>query len=141
MKFQIIPYFVFPGNAMDAIRYYEEIFAVKAWVSTYGEWPNEFDQQVPDEIADKVMHAAIETEQFSLYFSDAESSDDVRIGNQISLTLSVDTLADAEFFYDKLSPEADIISPLAPTTYSDGYAYLIDNLQIPWQIIADKTEE
>lgn len=68
MAYDLVPYLVFGGNAKEAIEFYEGVFGAKAFVTHYGEWPQEFDNNVPEDIKDKVMHSELKTESFSLFF-------------------------------------------------------------------------
>lgn len=138
MTVEVVPYLTFNGNAEEAIRFYEEVFKTKAFITYFGDWPQEFDNYVPDEIKDKVMHSELKTEQFSLFFSDHyDSTIPYQVGNAVSLALSVNTKEEAEELYNQLGAGGETIMPFESTSYSEGYAQFTDKFGIVWQVIAD----
>ncbi|MBG9988319.1 VOC family protein [Aerococcaceae bacterium DSM 111176] len=142
MAYDLVPYLVFGGNAKEAIEFYEGVFGAKAFVTHYGEWPQEFDNNVPEDIKDKVMHSELKTESFSLFFSDHfDSSIPYQVGNAVLLTLDVRTREEAEDLYNKLSDGGQTIMPFEATSYSSGFAQFTDKFGMNWQVIADMPEE
>ncbi|MBG9984850.1 VOC family protein [Aerococcaceae bacterium DSM 111022] len=142
MAYDLVPYLTFNGDAKEAIGFYEEIFGAKAFVTYYGEWPQEFDNNVPDDIKDRVMHSELKTEGFSLFFSDQFDSDiPYRVGNAVMLTLTVKTKEEAEDLFKRLGAGGETIMPFESTSYSPGFAQFSDKYGIHWQVIADMPEE
>jgi PhnB protein len=69
MASRLNPYLTFPGNAKDAMQFYQSVFGGTLAVNTFGEYGEQ-----DTEIADKVMHARLETDRgFTLMSSDSQA--------------------------------------------------------------------
>lgn len=135
---QLAPYLTFSGNAIDAIRFYEEVFAAKTSIHYYSGSPEEFDGKVPEEIQDLVMHSDITTENFTFHISDNfDTTQSQVVGNTFSLMLYVEASEEALSLIDKLGAGGEVIMPYEVTSYSGGFSMFTDKFGVQWQVIVN----
>lgn len=130
MASRLNPYLNFPGNTKEAMEFYKSVFGGTLALNTFGE----FGEQSP-ELADKVMHAMLETDHgFTLMASDPPPGMDVTTGNNISISLSGDDADDLRGYWDKLSSEGNVQVPLEKQMWGDIFGMCSDKFGILWLV-------
>ncbi|MFB5085477.1 VOC family protein [Symbiobacterium thermophilum] len=133
MAVRIVPYLVFGGNAREAIQFYADVLDGRIeGILTFGDNPF---PGMPEEAENRVMHAQLTVGDSALFFSDTYPGQDHRPGNQVAVTLLVDTVEEAERIYTALAEGAqEIALPLQQTDWSPAYAQVTDKFGVPFQI-------
>ena len=130
MTSRLNPYLNFAGNTKEAMEFYKDVFGGKLDVNTFGE----YGQQDP-EIADKVMHALLETDRgFTLMASDPAPGMEVKPGNNISISLSGDDAEELRGYWDKLSAEGSVQMPLEKQMWGDTFGMCTDKFGLAWMV-------
>jgi PhnB protein len=124
------PYIQFPGTARDAMHFYQNVFGGDLRINTFGEFGS------PDPaIADKVMHAMLETDQgFTLMASDEAPGMERTAGGNIVVSLSGDDAADLHRYWDALSAEGEVMMPLEKQMWGDEFGQCRDKFGISWMV-------
>jgi PhnB protein len=93
MAVRINPYLVLNGNAEEAIKFYAEALGGTIHgIIKFGDNPF---PGMPEEVKDRVMHAHLTIGDSALMFSDTYPGQEYTIGNQVTVTLQVDSVAAA----------------------------------------------
>lgn len=133
-------YVNFDQNAKDAIRFYERVFDLEPTkILTYGGFQGDPSYQSPEHIKDLVMHAELHIFGSRVMVSDTPRGfgQDHVLGNHVTLAITSQNFDDLKRAYDRLSEGATIITEFAPTFFSGGYGYLIDQFGLGWQLILE----
>jgi len=126
------PYLHFDGRCREAFVFYAATFhGAITMIATYGESP--MCAELPAAIKDRVMHAQLDIGDQVLMGSDApDDSPSTPAG--FSISLNVESVADAERVYAALADGAVIRMPLQPTFWSARFGMLTDRFGIPWMV-------
>ena len=130
------PYFVFDGNAAEAIVFYKTILNAKNIDITYfRDLPEDPDFIIPDKAKDLVMNASFELPNGGLFmFSDNFPGMPFSIGEQISTTLIFDNEEETRHVFKQLSEDGNILMELQETFWSPLYGNVIDRYGNQWQV-------
>ncbi|MEY8292177.1 VOC family protein [Carnobacteriaceae bacterium 52-44] len=130
------PYFIFDGNAAEAIVFYKTILNAKNIDITYfRDLPEDPDFIIPDEAKDLVMNASFELPNGGLFmFSDNFPGMPFSIGEQISTTLIFDNEEETRHVFKQLSEDGNILMELQETFWSPLYGNVIDRYGNQWQV-------
>lgn len=134
----INPYLAFPGTCEEAFRFYEHVFNAKiSRLERFSDMPQQDDLVVPQAFMNKIMHAALPINgQALLMGSDGgdEWSPKMTTGNNISLSIAVDTKADAERIFEALSEDGKVTMPLGVSFWGEYFGMCTDKFDINWMI-------
>jgi PhnB protein len=124
------PYLSFSGNTREAMEFYNSVFGGTLVVNTFGE----YGEKNP-ELADKVMHAMLETDSgFTLMASDPAPGMEVHAGNNISISLSGDDSDELRGYWDKLSEGGNVQMPLEKQMWGDTFGMCSDKFGLTWLV-------
>lgn len=114
MASQLNPYLGFPGNAREAMTFYQSVFGGELDMLTFAQ-----GGMPPDsENADQLMHAHLRTEDgYQIMGSDGMDSSS---GGAISIAITGSEKDKISAFYAKLCEGGDVIEPLAEAPWG-GY--------------------
>jgi PhnB protein len=130
MGSRLNPYVMFEGNAHEAMEFYKDVFGGDLRLNTFGEYG-----ATEPAIADKVMHAQLETDRgFTLMASDPPPGIDRRPGNNISISLSGEDADELRGYWEKLSMGGTVTMPLERQMWGDEYGQLVDKFGISWMV-------
>lgn len=131
------PYLNFGGNCREAFTRYQEIFGGELLLLPMSEMPGE---DVPDDRADLIMHAALTFGDNLLMGSDDPTGgfDGVR---GMHVNYSVDTVAEAERVFGALSEGGEVTMPVGETFWSPSFGMCVDRFGTPWMVNAEAPEE
>ena len=130
MASRLNPYISFRGNAREAMEFYRSVFGGELTVSTFGEF------NAPDpSIADKVMHSQLETPAgFTLMGADTPPGMEVTQGDNITVSLSGDDADGLRGYWEKLSGDGKVSTPLAKQMWGDEFGSCQDKFGINWLV-------
>ena len=136
----IEPYLIFDGNCEKAFTFYESVFGVKiAAIMRYKDMPTEAKKNVPESDMERVVHVLLTvSNKVSLMGSDSSGSIKTHIGDNVSLTLNMESETEARHIFEKLSEGGKVTMPLEKTFFADLYAMFTDKFGIHWMIVYTK---
>jgi PhnB protein len=131
MVSRLNPYVTFTGNARQAMEFYRSVFGGKLSLTTFSEYgPPDADY------ADQIMHGMLETDRgFTLMGSDVPPAmKDVKVGNNIVVSLSGDDADELRGYWQKLSASGEVSVPLEKQMWGDEYGACTDQFGIEWMV-------
>ena len=130
MASRLNPYLNFPGNAREAMEFYNSVFGGKLTVNTYGEYGA---PDAPE--ADKIMHGQLETDNgMTLMGADNPPGTEHNPGNNISLSLSGEDDAELRGYWEKLSAGGMVMVPLEKQMWGDEFGMCADQFGLTWLV-------
>ncbi|MFN7980911.1 MAG: VOC family protein [Vicinamibacterales bacterium] len=123
-------YLNYPGTCEEAFNFYAQHLNAKlGHISRHGQTPN---PNIPPDWKDKVMHADLEIGNATLMGADIPSAQPVR---SAYVTLTLDTVADAERVYGVLSDGGEIFMKMEETFFAKRFAMLRDRFGTSWMLL------
>jgi len=132
---QLNPYLTFNGRCEEAFKYYERCLNGKMLMMM----PHEgtpAEAHVAPEWRKKIMHARLQVGDTLLMGSDAPP-DRYQPMKGFSVSLGVDTPADAERIFAALADNGTVRMPLQQTFFAARFGMLTDQFGTPWMINCD----
>ena len=80
------------------------------------------------------MHAALKKGDMMIMASDGMENDAIQFGNSVQLSLSVDSVPEAETLFRGLSEKGQVMMPLAETFWAKRFGMLKDRFGIRWMV-------
>ncbi len=130
MSSRLNPYLSFPGNARQAMEFYQSVFGGTLAVNTFGEYG------APDAPgADNVMHSMLETDSgFTLMGADTMPGMEHNPGNTVTVSLSGDDVDELRGYWEKLSEGGTVSVPLEMQMWGDEFGMCVDQFGIAWMV-------
>lgn len=130
MASRLNPYLSFDGNARAAMEYYRDVFDGTLTLTTFGEFG-----MTDAELADRVMHAHLETEGgFTLMGSDTAPGMTFEPGNTMSVSLSGDDADELHGYWARLSDGGEVTVPLEVQMWGDEFGMCTDRFGTSWLV-------
>lgn len=138
---KVNPYLHFLGNTEEVFNFYKSIFGGEfAAVMRYGDMQGEGCEGLSDDDKTKIMHIALPlSDGHVLMGTDAvgEFANDAVFGNNISLSISVDSKEEAEKVFNGLAEGGAVTMPLNDTFWGAYFGMLKDKFGIQWLVNYD----
>ena len=129
MTSRLNPYFSFPGNAREAMEFYQSVFGGDLNVMTFGDMGEEGD------IKDGVMHSQLTTtDGFTLMAADPAPGQAVTPGNNFGVSLSGDDEAQLTGWWDALTEGGTVTVPLEKQMWGDAFGMCRDRFGTTWLV-------
>jgi PhnB protein len=123
------PYISFPGNAREAMEFYERVFGGTLTLSTFGE----FAPDAPN--PDQIMHGNLETDRgLTLMGADYPPGVEPDPGNNMAVSLSGDDADELRGYWGKLSDAGTVTIPLEKQMWGDEFGMCTDQFGISWMV-------
>jgi PhnB protein len=131
---RLTTYLNYAGNCAEAFHFYEEHLGGKiVMIMTHGQMPN--PGNVDPDWKDKVLHASINLGGMALMGADIPHAQPMR---SAYLSLSVESIEEAERIYAALSEGGEIFMPMAETFFAHRFAQFRDKFGISWMLLNEK---
>jgi PhnB protein len=132
MQSKLNPYIGFQGNAREAMEFYKTVFGGELTLSTFGEAGMSEHGEQPDQI----MHGMLVAENgITIMASDtATGRRELKIGNNISISLSGDNEEELTMYYNKLAEGGKVEEPLTKAPWGDTFGMCIDKFGVFWLV-------
>ncbi|MDC7228506.1 MAG: VOC family protein [Spirochaetales bacterium] len=128
----ITPYINLPGNAEEAINFYQSIFGGTIEVMRWREMPPDPKMPVHDDWQNKIMHGTLNiNKDLSIYLSDS-IVDETSVNNTVFLHVVFDSENELRKAYKALSEEGRVNMPIGNTFWGSIYGDLIDKYSTSW---------
>jgi PhnB protein len=138
MVVRMNPYLVMDGNAKEAIAFYETALAAKViTVQTFGEMPDDPNHPIPDGVKDRILHGLLKVGETDLMLSDTFPGIPYQTGNQVNITIVMNTADRSKQIFDALAEGGKVNMPLQETFWSPAYGQVTDKFGVPWQITTE----
>jgi PhnB protein len=133
---QVNPYLTFNGNCEEAFNYYQTVFGgtIEAMLPHAG---TPAEEHVPAEWRKKIMHARIRFGDNVLMASDSPPQFQ-RPMEGFSVSINVDSTAEAERVFQALADGGVVKMPIQPTFWAERFGMLIDRFGTPWMVNHEK---
>ena len=134
-KTLIQPYLFFGGRCEEALEFYKAaICASVEMIMRFNESPEPLPPgMVPEGFEDKVMHACFRVGESAIMASDGCAEGSTFEG--FSLSLSVESEAQARRAFDALAEGGEVRMPLNKTFFSPCFGQLTDRFGIGWMVL------
>ncbi len=134
---QISPYLTFSGDCEAAFKFYQQSLGGELTMSPFGETPA--CDHVPADWKNKIMHARLQIGDTVLMASDNPPGMQQPAAG-FSVSMNVDTPAEAERIFAALAEGGKIMMPIEKTFWADRFGMLVDQFGTPWMINCEGTE-
>jgi PhnB protein len=127
------PYLFFNGQCESAFKFYEQCLGGKIEIMmTHAEAPTP-QEQIPSDWRDKIIHARLVVGDMVLMGSDAPPGYSEEMKG-FSVSLIVNSPADAERIFNALATNGTVRMPLQKTFWSASFGMLVDRFGTPWMV-------
>jgi PhnB protein len=130
---QLNAYLSFDGNCAEAMTYYARLLGARIeTMMTFGEVPG--CEPPPPGYADKIMHAYLVHDGFSLMAGDMPPGMPYGGVQGVMLALVLDTAAEARRVFAALAEGGQVQMPLGETFWAELFGMVTDRYGVPWGI-------
>lgn len=139
------PYLTFPGNCEEAFNFYKDVFGGEfLYVGRFSDIPSNEGVMLPEYKLNKIMHISLPIgKEVVLMGSDSgeDWSPEVTSGNNVSLSVSVESKEDADRFFQDLSREGKIIMQIGDVFWGSYYGVCTDKFGVNWMVSYDEPKK
>jgi PhnB protein len=136
---QMNPYLSFKGDCEAAFKFYEQCLGAQPGaIFRYAESP--MADLVPSDWSDKIMHGSMTIGDQVLMGADIRP-DQYEEPKGISLSLQIESIADAERIFHELAKDGRVVMPLEKTFWAARFGMLVDRFGIPWLINCEGSDQ
>lgn len=146
MTIQTTPHLNFRGDARAALEHYQSVFGGHTVINTYA------DLGMPKELpgAENVVFGLVASDngfRVMAYDIPGETGGTIVGGTSTSrengatttdqalfVSISADTLEEAQGYWDGLAADATVVEPLAASAWSAGFGMLTDRFGVTWSV-------
>ena len=130
MASRLNPYLSFDGTARQAMEFYRQVFGGDLTAQTFGDFGA---ADAPG--ADRIMHAQLETGSgYTLMASDTQSGNELRPGNNVTVSLSGDDADELRGYWEQLSKDGTVMMPLEKQVWGDEFGMCADQFGTAWMV-------
>lgn len=135
---QINPYLNFNGNTEEAFNLYRSIFGGDfEMVMRFGDTPG--CEEMPETEKNGIMHIALMIGNNVLMGTDVpKSMEQVKFGTNSSISVSVDSRAEADRIFNGLGEGGNVQMPMDDMFWGAYYGMLTDRFGVQWMISYDE---
>ncbi|KAA5546692.1 VOC family protein [Adhaeribacter rhizoryzae] len=126
---EVQPYLTFRGNCEEAFNFYKEALSGEIPMLSYFE---SAPMDVPEAYKKKILHAILKLGQAIIMASDSLPDHPVTIGNNVTLSLNFENIAQLETAFTNLSAGGQVTMPLQDTFWGAQFGMLTDKFGINW---------
>lgn len=128
-------YLMFNGNAEEAIAFYGQALGGKVqFMQRFKDSP----MPAGEGWGDKIMHASMDVDGFTLMFSDAKEGEPAAIGDNTHLSLNFHSEEEIDRVFAAVSAGGNVTMPLQDTFWGARFGMCRDKFGINWMFNYDK---
>ncbi|MGY2185554.1 hypothetical protein D3C87_1532160 [compost metagenome] len=134
---KISPYLIFNGDCRAAFTFYQQCLQgnLEAMM-TFGETPAA--EHVPKEHHDLIIHTCLKVGDQMLMASDTTPDRPTPDMSGCSISLNVDSIAEADRVFNALSDGGKVEMPLEATFWAARFGMLVDRFGVSWMVNCEK---
>ena len=136
---QMSPYLSFKGECEAAFKFYEQCLGGQLG-ALFRYVGSPMADQVPADWSDKIMHGSLTLGEQVLMGGDVPP-DQYEEPKGFSLSLQIESTADAERIFHGLALDGRIVMPLEQTFWAARFGMIVDRFGIPWLINCDGSDQ
>lgn len=137
---KLSPYINYNGNCEEAFNFYKDIFTGSEFetVMRFKDLPEDDEASYSEEDAEKIMHITLKIGEIELFGSDMPQSwGAVSIGDNISISISLDSKDEADRVFKELSNGGEEQMPLQDQFWGTYFGIAKDKFGVNWMINFD----
>ena len=132
----IQPYLFFDGRCQEALDYYVSALGAKVEMAMkFKDSPEQPDQKMAQVSGDNIMHASFRIGDSVIMASDGFGKGKP-VFQGVSLSLAVNSVADADRYFSALAKGGTIQQPLTKTFFAPSFGMVTDKFGVPWMVMA-----
>ena len=137
---QVQPYLSFEGRAEEAIEFYKKAVGAKVTMMMRNKESPEAPPpgMLPPNSGDKIMHSALTIGDSVVMATDGAVSGKPNFAG-ISLSLNVDSDAEAKKMFNNLADGGKVTLPLNKTFFASSFGMVADKFGVHWMVMAGPT--
>ena len=126
---EIAAYLNFNGNCREAMTFYAKCLGTELQLIPFSDMPGDH----PPGTKDRIMHARLSKGPASvLMASDTMAGMPVQQGNNLSIAIQCESLAEIDVFFDALGENGTVTMPLADAPWGARFGMLTDQFGVHW---------
>ena len=129
---QLNPSLIFNGRAEEALQLYRDALGGNIEITRYAESPMAND--ICEEFKDKVLYGALRSPLGVVAAMDCSPEQGGQPGSNFSITLNVESEAQADTTFGKLADGGEITMPLGKTFWAERFGMLKYKFGISWMV-------
>jgi len=135
---QVIPYITFTdGQCAKALKFYKEVLNAKI----EQEMKFEGSPMETPENKELILHTSFKIGTSQIMASDTTKSSDVTVGNNITMSLDLQSKAEVDRIFTALSKGGKVVMALNDTFWGAYFGILIDQFGIQWMFNFDEPQK
>ena len=136
---KINPYLIFNGDCNAAFTFYAQSLPgqIEAML-TFGETPA--GEHVPKDLHNLIIHTRLAVGDQAIMGSDTTPDRPVDAMSGCSISLNVDSIAEAERVFAALSEGGSVQMPLDATFWAARFGMLVDRFGVSWMVNCEKDQ-
>ncbi|MFH7000399.1 VOC family protein [Flavobacterium sp. FlaQc-57] len=137
------PYLIFNGNCEEAFLFYKSVFGGEfPYIGKFKDMPAEEGcAQVSEKDANRVMHVSLPIGNTILMGSDSnEQSGDVAFGGNFSISINVESAAEADRIFNGLSVNGTVFMAMNKTFWGAYFGMFKDKFGVSWMVNFDENQ-
>jgi PhnB protein len=125
-------YFGLNGRCIEAMNFYKDCFGGEPTLTIIGE--SLMKDQFPEAMKDKVLHAELTIDGFTIMASDMNGPDGFTEGTNVAVSLDNPDPEKAKQFFTKLAVGGTIMEDFKPQFWGGSMGVLRDQFGIKWML-------
>ncbi|VVM36804.1 hypothetical protein PS645_00064 [Pseudomonas fluorescens] len=136
---RINPYLIFNGDCKAAFTFYAQALQGRIEVMmTFGESPAR--EHFPADLHNLIIHTSLSVDDQAIMGSDTTPDRPTDDMAGCSISLNVDSIAEAERVFAALSEYGSVQMPLEATFWAARFGMLVDRFGVSWMINCEKDQ-
>jgi PhnB protein len=131
---EFVAYLNFDGNCREAMTFYKKCFDAELHLMPFSEGPG----NPPAEAKDRIMHARLQKGSAVLMASDTMPGMTFQQGNNFSIMVPCESVAQVEKLFTAFSENGKITMPVQETFWAARFGMLTDQFGVNWMFNVDK---
>jgi PhnB protein len=137
------PYLIFNGNCEEAFLFYQSVFGGEfPYIGKFKDMPADENGgcgEIAEEDANRIMHVSLPIGNTILMGSDSnKQSGDVAFGGNFSISINVESTAEADRIFNGLSAGGNAFMPMSKTFWGAYFGMFTDKFGIGWMVNFDE---
>ena len=126
-------YLTFDGNCREAMTFYGRCLGAEPGFTTFAQGPPEVAAMAKD-AGDRILHTELRSGPVVLMASDLMPGMRFHLGNNFSISLSCDSLAEMERLFGALGEEGTVTMAMHDAFWGGRFGMLLDRFGIQWML-------
>jgi PhnB protein len=136
---KINPYLIFNGDCKAAFTFYEQALQGRIeMMMSFGESPAR--EQLPADLHNLIIHTRLAVGDQAIMGSDTTPDRPTDDMSGCSVSLTVDSVAEAERVFGALAEDGKVQMPLDKTFWAERFGMLVDRFGVSWMVNCEKDQ-